>query len=177
MARSMKVITVIACVLGAGFFALQRIIPSGLVLSLAITFSTIAYHFLMRLLVGLIYDKTLNNRVNYNLPWFQLRPFEDKLYARLCVKKWKNRMPTYDPDVFSPKKHSWDEIAQAMCQAELVHETIAVLSFLPLFTAIHWGDLPVFLITSVCAALLDLSFVIIQRYNRPRVLLLIRRRG
>ena len=82
-------------------------------------------------------------------------------------------MPTYDPSLFDPKLHSWEEIAQAMCQAELVHETIVVLSFLPLLGAIPFGSFGVFLITSVLAALYDLSFVIMQRFNRPRIMKLI----
>lgn len=38
-------------------------------------------------------------------------------------------MPTYRPDWFDPRLHSWKEIAQTMCQSEVVHEIIAVLSF------------------------------------------------
>ena len=79
-------------------------------------------------------------------------------------------MPTYNPAVFDPKLHSWEEIAQAMCQAELVHEIIVLLSFLPLLAAIPFGAFPVFLITSLLAALYDFSFVIMQRYNRPRII-------
>ena len=82
-------------------------------------------------------------------------------------------MPSYDPELFSPRKHSWSEIAQAMCQAELVHSTIIPLSFLPLLAAIPWGDFPVFFITSLLAACYDALFVIMQRYNRPRILRLI----
>ena len=62
-----------------------------------------------------------------------------------------------------------------MCQAECVHETNIVLSFLPIF-AVHWfGAAPVFIATSVCAAMIDLAFVIIQRYNRPRIVSLMQR--
>ena len=57
-----------------------------------------------------------------------------------------------------------------MCQAEIVHEVIVVLSFLPLLAAIPFGAFPVFLITSLLAAMYDLTFVIMQRYNRPRIL-------
>lgn len=71
--------------------------------------------------------------------------------------------------MFSIQNHSWDEIAQAMCQAELVHETNMVLSFLPMIAVKWFGSFGVFLITSVCGAAFDLVFVIIQRYNRPRV--------
>ena len=84
-------------------------------------------------------------------------------------------MPTYQPELFSPKEHTWDEIAQAMCQAELVHEIIIVLSFVPILAAIPFGALFVFVITSVLAACYDAMFVIMQRYNRPRILKLIKK--
>lgn len=84
-------------------------------------------------------------------------------------------MPTYDPSAFDTKQHTLEDICIAMCHSELVHETIAVLSFLPLFAAIPFGAFPVFLITSLVAAAFDLSFVIVQRYNRPRVVRLIER--
>ena len=70
---------------------------------------------------------------------------------------------------FSIKKHTWHEIAQAMCQAELVHETNMALGFLPLIAVRWFGAFYVFLITSVCGALFDFVFVIMQRYNRTRV--------
>ena len=82
-------------------------------------------------------------------------------------------MPTYDPDTFSNKKHTWDEIAQAMCQAELIHETNIVLSFVPLIASVPFGSFDVFFITSICSAVFDLLFVIIQRYNRPRIVKMI----
>ena len=79
-------------------------------------------------------------------------------------------MPTYDPEAFDKRKHSWDEIVQVMCQAELVHETIILLSFVPILAHIWFGALEVFIITSVLAAVFDGTFVIIQRFNRPRVI-------
>lgn len=131
---------------------------------------TIAYHFCMRLAVGACYDLLMGNRVDYRRAWFRQKAFEPGLYRALGVQRWKAHMPTYAPELFDPKQHSWDEIAQAMCQSELVHETIALLSFLPL-AAVRWfGALPVFLITSVLPALFDLSFAAIQRYNRPTVI-------
>ena len=85
----------------------------------------------MRLGVGEVYDRLLHNRVNYRRRWFCPRFFEADLYRLLNVKGWKDHLPTYDPQTFSPELHSWDEIAQATCQSELVHETIMVLSFVP----------------------------------------------
>ena len=172
MARIMKWATVI--------FGLLTVVFTGLYLGhlawampCAITFGTCLYHFAMRLLVGHILDRLMGNKADYRRGWYQLRPFEKRLYKLLRVKKWKAKMPTYDPSCFDPRLHSWDEIAQAMCQAELVHEVITVLSFLPLFAAIPFGSFGVFLITSVFAALYDLSFVAMQRYNRPRILKLL----
>ena len=129
----------------------------------------------MRLTVGHIYDHTMQNRANLSSKHWQLRPWEKSFYEKLGVKKWKGNMPTYDPELFSPQKHSWEEIAQAMCQAELVHTTIIPLSFLPLLAAIPWGSFGVFLITSLLAACYDAIFVIMQRYNRPRIMRLLKK--
>ena len=85
-------------------------------------------------------------------------------------------MPTYDSSFFDSKAHSWEEIAQAMCQAEIVHEVIVVLSFLPILAYIPFGALGVFIITSLLSACFDMMFVIMQRYNRPRIIKLINKR-
>lgn len=142
---------------------------TGNFLSLAITAGTIAYHFLMRLIVGGVYNVLMKNQADYHKPWYRIKTWEKGLYSVLKVKRWKNKMPTYDPELFNPRIHTWDEIAQAMCQSELVHETIVVLSFLPIVASRWFGTAPVFLITSLAAAAVDLSFAFIQRYNRPRV--------
>ncbi|MDE5740910.1 MAG: hypothetical protein K2H90_00505, partial [Oscillospiraceae bacterium] len=106
-------------------------------------------------------------------PWFLPKDFEAGLYKRLGVKRWKNKMPTYNPDTFSLEKHSVEEILGASCQAEIVHEINVIASFVPLLFSLAVGVFPVFLITSLIAAAFDMIFVIIQRYNRPRILRLI----
>ena len=62
-----------------------------------------------------------------------------------------------------------------MCQSELVHETNIVLSFVPLAASVRFDAFPVFLITSICSAAFDLLFVIMQRYNRFRILKMVLR--
>ena len=167
MAKTMKVLALCSFV---GF-----LLCFGRNLSLCISFGTVFYHLAMRLTVGHIYDHAMQNRANLSSKRWQLRPWEKSLYEKLGVKKWKGNMPTYDPELFSPQKHSWEEIAQAMCQAELVHSTIIPLSFLPLLAAIPWGSFGVFLITSLLAACYDAIFVIMQRYNRPRIMRLLKK--
>lgn len=149
---------------------LYRSFDKNIYLSFAITFGTTAYHLGMRLLVGLLYNLIMKNRADYTRKWFQTRSWEKKLYRFLKVKRWKDKMPTYNPEFFSIKNHTWHEIAQAMCQSELVHETNMVLSFLPLAAVKWFGSFYVFLITSICASIFDLVFVIMQRYNRTRVI-------
>lgn len=145
--------------------------------TVAISLGTVSYHFLMRLLVGLFWNCALHNRVDWNKWWFRGRKFEPHLYKLLRVKNWKKRMPTFESDYFDMTKHSLPEIIGATCQAELVHETIIVLSFLPIIFSSCFGALAVFVITSVLAALLDAVFVIMQRYNRPRLVRLADKKG
>ena len=58
-------------------------------LTLSITFATISYHFIMRLIVGGIVNSTMHNRADLSTPWFRQRDWERKLYRLLRVKKWK----------------------------------------------------------------------------------------
>jgi hypothetical protein len=48
-----------------------------------------------------------------------------------------------------------------------------VLSFVPILAAIPFGELAVFVITSIVAAAFDLLFVMLQRFNRTRIVRLI----
>ena len=175
MAKTMKAITLVSILMTLLCAALYGYTKNELFFSLLITFVTISYHFVMRLLVGFVIDQLLNNHVDYRRRWFQVSDAEQKLYKWLKVKQWKGKMATYDPSCFDNKIHSWDEIAQAMCQAEIVHEVNVVLSFVPILAAIPFGALWVFVITSVLAACYDGMFVVMQRYNRPRVIRLVRK--
>ena len=170
MRFTMKVLAFLSVGIFFIFLILNIAFPREWLFSLAITFATISYHFWMRLIVGYIVNKRMDNKADYTKKWFQLRPAESHFYEMIKVKKWKGKMPSYDPELFSQKKHTWDEIAQAMCQAELVHEVIVILSFVPIIATVFFGAFFVFLWTSIAAALFDSLFVIMQRYNRPRVI-------
>lgn len=155
---------------------LYRLTFAKALLPAVITFGTIAYHLVMRLLVGFIFNLFMDNKADYVKCHYRVSLREMQLYRKLNVKRWKGSMPSYDSTLFDPRKHSWEEIMQAMCQAELVHETIAILSFLPIIAGTWFGDFPVFIITSVAAAMIDMVFVIMQRYNRYRLLQLIEKK-
>lgn len=148
---------------------LYRLTLIGLFLTLAITFGTTAYHFIMRWLVAFVYDFIMDNKADYRKRWYQVGQREKQFYEKLRVKRWKRHMPTYNPDLFDPRKRTWDQIAQTTCQAELGHETIAVLSFVPIMAGIWFGEYLVFICTSIAAAVFDLMFAVMQRYNRQRI--------
>lgn len=170
MPKVMKYTTILSFAATILLVIAFRLSHQHIFLVLAITFATTAYHFGMRLLVGLLYNVGMRNRADYTKKWYQIHSWEKKLYQFLRVKVWKNKMPTYNPQTFSTQTHTWDEIAQTMCQSELVHETNVLLSFLPLIASLWFDSFAVFFITSLCGALFDLLFVMMQRYNRERVL-------
>lgn len=170
MAIKMKLIAALSTIAAICFFVLFIYTDATVFKSLAITFGTIAYHFCIRLFIGTLFSLIGKNKADYTKNWYKVREWEQKLYVKLKVKKWKNKMPTYDMDAFDISKHSWDEIAQASCQAELVHETNIVFSFVPVIFSIWFGAAAVFIITSALGAAYDLIFVIMQRFNRPRIL-------
>ncbi|MBQ4103666.1 MAG: hypothetical protein IJC90_04300 [Clostridia bacterium] len=175
MKKTMKRITVILLVLSVVFVLLNIYLKSDLFLILSITFCTALYHFVMRLFVGEICNKFIEPNLNCNSKWFKEKKFEKKLYKLLKVKKWKKFAPTYSPESFSLEKNSKEDIIRTMCGAEVVHELIIVFSFLPIIFSGLLDSFYEFLFTSIIAALVDSVFVIIQRFNRPRVIKLLKR--
>lgn len=146
----------------------------GWMQTLYITFLTVSYHFLMRLIVGEIISVRYRNRkFDLNSIGFRMHNFESELYKRLQVKKWKKNIITAKPEQFDISKNSMEAMLHNIAQAELVHRIIFVLSFVPLVLIIPYGAPIIFIMTSIFACLIDLQFVIVQRYNRPRVIKLI----
>ena len=157
------------------------ILGYGVLLTLFITFATFLYHLAIRLAVGGILNKLTAGGVDYKSAWFRQSRFEAVLYRMLKVHKWKRKLPTYIPENFSLKENTPEQLASNMCCAELVHEINVAVSFVPVILSIVIPALRdtiiVFVLTSVAAALFDLLFVIIQRYNRPRILQMAERRN
>ena len=115
-------------------------------------------------------------------PYKTLR-FEDsgRFYEKFGIRKWQNKVPDMSkilPFMMPPKKLTGNykerlpRMLQETCVAEMIHITncIAGLYCLKLYPGV--GGIIVYLIY---VFLLNLPFVIIQRYNRPRLLKLWRR--
>lgn len=158
------------------FLLVYRIFENSVIYSLFVTFLTFSYHFLMRLTVGFLNKFTPERFLDYRNFLFKPKKFERKIYKTLGVNKWKGFVPTYYPESFSLENHSLEEIALTMCGAEICHEVIIVFSFVPILFSIKFGVIAVFIATSFLAAAVDVIFVIVQRYNRPRIIRLIDRK-
>lgn len=140
-------------------------------LTLYVTFLTISYHFIMRMTVGeLITVRYRNRKFNLNSVGFRMYQFEPELYKRLKVKKWKKNIITAKPEQFDISKNGMEGMLHNIARAELVHRIIMVLSFVPLVLIIPYGAPIIFIMTSIFSCLIDLQLVIVQRYNRPRVI-------
>jgi glycosyl-4,4'-diaponeurosporenoate acyltransferase len=98
------------------------------------------------------------------------------------IKKWKDKLPELADFIksISPKKYikdygeaTLDAYMVECCRAELTHWLIILTTlFFPIFTP------PVIaLYIFILACILNLPFVMIQRYNRPRLRLLMKRKG
>ena len=162
--------TALFTLLAIGLAVLCGRVDWPILFSLAITCGTIAYHLLMRALVAIVVTLVMRNRANPHKAWFRERRFEAPLFRWLKLRRWKFRVPTYAPELFDLSKHTPSEVLGAMCQAEVVHEVIIPLSFVPIAFAQWFGALPVFMLTSIGAAACDVLLVLLQRYNRPRMM-------
>ena len=165
--KVMKATAAVTALATAVLAIAYRFFPTGFVLSAAITTGTTFYHFAMRLVVGSIVPPCIQKPMARR--WFTQKRFEPRMYAFLRVKQWKDHMPTYDPASFSLKHNSLSQIVYNSCVSEAVHTVIVLFSFVPILFSLWWDALPVFLITSILAALFDSCFIIMQRYNRPRL--------
>lgn len=144
------------------------------ILWIGISAFTIMYHFWVRIIMGNV-SKIFKKHISYKQKWFKERKFEKNLYKKLNVKNWKDKALTYNPESFSLKKHSLEEIANTMAKSELDHWINELISISTILFSIIWGKFWIFLITAIAAMIFDSQFIIIQRYNRPRIVKLLER--
>ena len=171
----MNVAAIVSTILTIVLFIMHRFINTEIIETLGITFLTISFHLDIRLVIGNIVP-LFKSKINVNSKWFKLNRIEDKIYKIIKVKKWKSKVPTYEPDEFSTEKYSLEEIVRNMCNSEIVHEINVLISYFPLIFIIWFGSPIVFILTSILASMYDLQFVIIQRYNRPRIIKIMKRK-
>jgi len=139
----------------------------GAVLWTGIVTFMILYHFGLRIFMGEI---TKLFKVDYNHPWYKQRKFEPHLYKLLRVRRWKDKVLTFDPQSFDFKNRTLHQLATTMAKSELDHWINEIISLSSVLFCLLWGYGWLFLLTSVLAMAFDAQFIIVQRYNRPIVL-------
>jgi glycosyl-4,4'-diaponeurosporenoate acyltransferase len=124
-------------------------------------------------------------RKNFDYRAFPYAAFQwergGSIYLKLSINRWKDRVPDmsrYIPHTFRKKldiMRSPDHIeglVRETCVAELVHWVLVLLS--PMFLILmprgwNWGSMIVYNLVG------NFPFIMIQRYNRPRLLVLMER--
>lgn len=101
------------------------------------------------------------------------------IYDRLHIKSWQNKLPDMSKIVsgIMPRKEISEEnlqilprMIQETCVAEFIH---VVLCFTGLYCLALWRGLGGIVVT-ILNTLGNLVFVVIQRYNRPRLVHLLK---
>lgn len=168
--RRKMILTTVFLLIGFAISLPIFIVTGSLAIEIiTITLGVTLYHFAMRLAVGTAVNLIMKNKASHNSLWFREKSFEKKLYALLRVRRWRKYVPTYSPDTFDTTKKTISEIVGATCQAEIVHEVIMIFSLLPIAAIPLLGGAVAMITTSVLAMLIDSVFVILQRYNRPKL--------
>ena len=148
------------------------ICAQSVILWIGITAFTIMYHFWVRIIMGNV-SKLFDKKITHKHWWFKERFFEKKLYKVLKVKSWKGKALTYNPEQFDLKENSLESILHTMTKSEVDHWINEVISSTTMFFGFIWGETWIFVVTAIAAMIFDSQFIIIQRYNRPRVLKLL----
>ena len=134
----------------------------------------ILYHFGLRIYMGNVTKKW---GITYNHPWFRQRSFEKKLYKLLRVRKWKDKVLTFEPEMYDFEKRTLDQLATTMAKSETDHWINEIISVISIFFVFIWGCPAAFIISAVLAMIFDAQFIVVQRYNRPIVLRLAKRKN
>ncbi len=166
---TLNLIYLLMIVTAAGCFVICKIRYNSFIFTVFVTLLTCFTHITIRFIFANWIYIFLAGFVKDDNWWFKERPFEKSLYKILRVKKWKNKLPTWQDGDFNIKEADRSVIIANMNKAEFYHEICMILSFIPLLYAIPFGKFWIFLITSAGGALFDFLFVMIQRYNKPRM--------
>ena len=110
--------------------------------------------------------------------WFRSFSFERNgaVYEKLGIRKWHKKvldMSRILPGLMPAKNLSGDYeqnlpvMIQETCVAEIVHITVSVAGLRCLWI---WPGIGGVTVTAIHIVLLNLPFILIQRYNRPRLI-------
>lgn len=152
------------------FFALFVRTNNNLMLIIAVLMLNAAFQVIARLLIGTICEGVFENGINSSGDWYKTSAFEDRLYGTLNIKGLKKFLPTFERTDFSLKKDSIQYIIDTGCEVEVEHELCIAASMLGVLFALIFGKVWLFAIVAATAVIYDLLFVVVQRFNRSRLI-------
>lgn len=168
---SMIAICIIISSVCFGFFYTGKTV-SQIVLWLGVVAFTIMYHFWVRIIMGNVL-KLFKKHITYKQWFFKEKFFEKNIYTKIKVKEWKDKVLTYAPGEFDLKENSLETVANNMAKAELDHWINGLISISTIFFGFIWGIFWPFVVSAIFAIVFETQFIILQRFNRPRVVKLI----
>jgi glycosyl-4,4'-diaponeurosporenoate acyltransferase len=109
--------------------------------------------------------------------FFKEKLFERKVYRTIRIAKWKDKLPEWGRLLNFEKKNLKkdinleyiDRFILETCYAEIGHLGMAVLGFACIFVNPRSHALMA-LILAIINLVIQIPFILIQRYNRPRLL-------
>ena len=115
--------------------------------------------------------------------WFRCFGFEKDgaVYEKLHIRRWQAKVPDMSrilPALMPPKNLSGDYgerlpvMIRETCVAEITHMVISVLGLPCLWI---WPGIGGITVTAIFILLLNVPYILIQRYNRPRLIRLQRK--
>jgi len=142
--------------------------------SFAILTGCIAFHLAIWILSATIVVGIMRNKANDKLFIFRELPWEKKFYQFVKIRSWKHHLPTYAPKYYDFKSLSHTDLLGIISQTEVVHEVAALLSLVSLFGIIWFGHTLIFATIAAIDLIINLVYIILQRYNRMRLRKLIK---
>ena len=137
---------------------------------------TIMYHFWVRIIMGNVL-KLFKKHITYKQYFFREKKFEKKFYDFIKVKSWKDKVLTYAPQEFDLKANSLETVANNMAKAELDHWINSLISISTIFFGYISNVFWPFIVSAIFAMAFETQFIVLQRYNRPRVVKIIEKEG
>ena len=172
MKTFLRMLSIFGCLsIGSyGFFVLYEVVKMEWALIVGMIMGYTAIHFVLMFISAPIVFLFFRMKYNYHHNWFVTKKFEAKLHRVLKVKKWKTKIPTYDSMAYALSEQNIMKAIQMTCHAEIVHEVIAVLSYLPVLFGLVISKWELLIVLSTFFSMIHLLFSIVQRYNRPRLI-------
>lgn len=150
--------------------------------ALFITALMFAYHIDVRLIIGFLISKFVKPKINVHKKCFAITENEYRRLEKFGVKNWKDKFLTVFKHQFViqdiKNKQNIEYVLRNNISAEIIHWVCFFVGLLAILIGclLSISEWYIYVITAILASLLaDVPPILIQRYNRYRVLKIAKR--